>query len=924
MERPPVARLSAVSHRYGDVAALDGIDLSLPAACMVGLIGPDGVGKSSLLALVSGARQIQAGHVEVLGGDIGQRRFRASVQPRIAYMPQGLGKNLYPTLSVFENVDFFGRLFGQGRAERAVRIDELLASTGLSLFRDRPAAKLSGGMKQKLGLCCALIHDPDLLILDEPTTGVDPLSRRQFWELIDSIRARRPGMSVLVATAYMEEAERFDWLVAMDDGQVIGTGTPAELRAQTGQTTLDGAFIQLLPEARRQVHHALVIPPRVGDGGVYAIEAEGLSQRFGDFTAVDRVSFQIEPGEIFGFLGSNGCGKTTTMKMLTGLLPPSEGSASLFGKAVDARDLETRKQVGYMSQAFSLYGELTVAANLDLHARLFHLPEARRGPRIAELMQRFGLDEYAGQSAVDLPLGIRQRLSLAVAVVHEPKLLILDEPTSGVDPVARDQFWELLVELSRQHGVTIFISTHFMNEAERCDRISLMHAGKVLASDTPAGLCAARGEPTLEAAFISYLEEATGVSKAAAQAVAQPAPLPGGEPAAPDRPGPSLKLSPGRGESPRFSLRRLLGYAYRESLELRRDPIRLAFALLGSVLLMFVLGFGISMDVEGLRFAVLDRDQSPESRAYVQNIAGSRYFIERPPIVDTAELDRRMNNGELALAIDIPANFGRDLRRGRSPEIGMWIDGAMPYRGETVRGYAEGMHLQYVQQIIKEATGLSTAYPVNIVSRYRYNQDVKSIYAMVPAVIPLLLIFIPAILMALGVVREKELGSITNLYVTPVTRLEFLLGKQLPYIVVAMISFVLLLIQSQLVFHVPIKGSLLALSVATLLYVIVTTGFGLLVSTFTSTQIAALFGTAIMSMLPTVSFSGLTSPVSSLEGAGYWIGQFFPATYFLVICRGIFTKALDFADLLPHFIKLAAFIPVLTLLAVLLLRKQER
>ena len=924
MERPPVARLSAVSHRYGDVAALDGIDLSLPAACMVGLIGPDGVGKSSLLALVSGARQIQAGHVEVLGGDIGQRRFRASVQPRIAYMPQGLGKNLYPTLSVFENVDFFGRLFGQGRAERAVRIDELLASTGLSPFRDRPAAKLSGGMKQKLGLCCALIHDPDLLILDEPTTGVDPLSRRQFWELIDSIRARRPGMSVLVATAYMEEAERFDWLVAMDDGKVIGTGTPAELRAQTGQTTLDGAFIQLLPEARRQVHHALVIPPRVGDGGVYAIEAEGLSQRFGDFTAVDRVSFQIEPGEIFGFLGSNGCGKTTTMKMLTGLLPPSEGSASLFGKAVDARDLETRKQVGYMSQAFSLYGELTVAANLDLHARLFHLPEVRRGPRIAELMQRFGLDEYAGQSAVDLPLGIRQRLSLAVAVVHEPKLLILDEPTSGVDPVARDQFWELLVELSRQHGVTIFISTHFMNEAERCDRISLMHAGKVLASDTPAGLCAARGEPTLEAAFISYLEEATGVSKAAAQAVAQPAPLPGGEPAAPDRPGPSLKLSPGRGESPRFSLRRLLGYAYRESLELRRDPIRLAFALLGSVLLMFVLGFGISMDVEGLRFAVLDRDQSPESRAYVQNIAGSRYFIERPPIVDTAELDRRMNNGELALAIDIPANFGRDLRRGRSPEIGMWIDGAMPYRGETVRGYAEGMHLQYVQQIIKEATGLSTAYPVNIVSRYRYNQDVKSIYAMVPAVIPLLLIFIPAILMALGVVREKELGSITNLYVTPVTRLEFLLGKQLPYIVVAMISFVLLLIQSQLVFHVPIKGSLLALSVATLLYVIVTTGFGLLVSTFTSTQIAALFGTAIMSMLPTVSFSGLTSPVSSLEGAGYWIGQFFPATYFLVICRGIFTKALDFADLLPHLIKLAAFIPVLTLLAVLLLRKQER
>ena len=912
MDRPPVARLAGVSHRYGAVTALEAVDLALPAGCMVGLIGPDGVGKSSLLALVSGARQFQTGKIEVLGGDIGDRHFRAAVQPRIAYMPQGLGRNLYPTLSVFENVDFFGRLFGQGRREREQRIAELLASTGLTPFRDRPAAKLSGGMKQKLGLCCALIHDPDLLILDEPTTGVDPLSRRQFWELIDSIRARRPGMSVLVATAYMEEAERFDWLVAMDGGRAIGTGTPAELRAQTGQATLDGAFIRLLPEERRRAHHELVIPPRVGDGGVYAIEADGLSQRFGNFTAVDRVSFRIERGEIFGFLGSNGCGKTTTMKMLTGLLPPTEGAAKLFGKTVDARDLDTRRQVGYMSQSFSLYGELTVRENLDLHARLFHLPDDRRAPRIAELMQRFGLEPHADKAAADLPLGIRQRLSLAVAVVHAPKLLILDEPTSGVDPVARDEFWALLVELSRGQGVTIFISTHFMNEAERCDRISLMHAGKVLASDTPAGLCAARGQPTLEAAFIGYLEEATGIT---------------GAPVAVD-PEKQAKTTVDRNSQKigpsAFSPRRLLGYAYRETLELRRDPIRLAFALLGSVLLMFVLGFGISLDVEGLRFAALDRDQSPESRAYIQNIAGSRYFIEQPAILEDADLDRRMKNGELALAIDIPADFGRDLRRGHWPEIGVWIDGAMPYRGETVRGYLQGMHLQYVQQIVREATGVDTAYPVNIVSRYRYNQDFKSIYAMVPAVIPILLIFIPAILMALGVVREKELGSITNLYVTPVTRLEFLLGKQLPYIIVALISFVLLVIQSQLMFHVPIKGSLLALSFGVFLYVIATTGFGLLISTFTSTQIAALCGTAILTILPTVSFSGLTTPVAALEGASYWIGQFFPASYFLVISRGVFTKALGFADLIPQFVALAAFIPVLTLASVALLRKQEK
>ena len=911
--RPVVARLQGITQRYGAVLALDQINLSIPAGAMVGLIGPDGVGKSTLLALIAGARQIQSGQVEVLGSDLADRRQRNLTQPRIAYMPQGLGKNLYPTLSVFENVDFFGRLFGQSSQERQSRIAELLASTGLSPFRERPAAKLSGGMKQKLGLCCALIHDPDLLILDEPTTGVDPLSRRQFWELIDSIRARRPGMSVIVATAYMEEAARFDWLVAMDAGRVLGTGTPAELLARTGETTLEGAFIGLLPPERQRAHHELVIPPRQRDGALPAIEASHLTQRFGDFIAVDDVSFRIERGEIFGFLGSNGCGKTTTMKMLTGLLPPTEGQAALFGKPVNARDLATRKQVGYMSQSFSLYGELTVLQNLDLHARLFHLPPERIAPRMTELIERFSLAAFLDAPAAELPLGIRQRLSLAVAVVHEPKLLILDEPTSGVDPIARDEFWALLVELSRGQGVTIFISTHFMNEAERCDRISLMHAGRVLASDTPTGLRLARGAATLEDAFISYLEEASGV------APASPLPPPAAEKKAAEPATPRIA-----GPHAAFSLRRLLGYAYRETLELRRDPIRLVFALLGSVLLMFVLGYGISMDVEGLRFAVLDRDQTPESRAYVQNIAGSRYFIERAPLTSSDDIDRRMRRDELSLAIELPAGFGRDLRLGRQPEVGVWVDGAMPYRGETVRGYVEGLHRQYVSELIVEATGAPAVQAATLESRYRYNQDFKSLYAMVPAVIPLLLIFIPAILMALGVVREKELGSITNLYVTPVTRLEFLIGKQLPYIAMSMLSFFLLLLQAVFAFGVPVKGSLLALSCGALLYVTATTGIGLLISTFTRTQIAALFGTALLTMLPTVQFAGLTTPVSSLEGVGYWIGQFFPATYFLIISRGVFTKALNFTDLASQFLALAAFIPVLTLLSLALLRKQEK
>jgi len=340
---------------------------------------------------------------------------------------------------------------------------------------------------------------------------------------------------------------------------------------------------------------------------------------------------------------------------------------------------------------------------------------------------------------------------------------------------------------------------------------------------------------------------------------------------------------------------------------------------------MFVLGNGISMDVENLRFAVLDRDQTPESRAYIQNMAGSRYFQQQAPLHNEQELEQRMRSGELTVALEIPPQFGHNLRVNRQPEIAAWIDGALPYRGETALGYVQGLHRQYLLDLITETTGTTPQLlPTDLALRYRYNQDFRSIYAMVPAVFSLLLVFIPAILMALGVVREKELGSITNLYVTPVTRLEFLLGKQLPYIVVSMVSYFCLLLQAVWLFEVPVKGSLFTLTLGALLYVTTTTGVGLVISTFTRTQIAALFGTAILTMLPTVQFSGLTTPVGSLTGMAYGIGQCFPATYFLIISRGVFTKALGFYDLLGPLLALSAFIPVLTLLSFALLPKQER
>ncbi|WVN42239.1 ribosome-associated ATPase/putative transporter RbbA [beta proteobacterium MWH-UniP1] len=911
-----VAIVRQVRLRYRDVIALDGIDLDIPAGRMVGLIGPDGVGKSSLLSLLAGVRIIQEGTVEVLGGDMASKAHRKLVCPRIAYMPQGLGKNLYPTLSVEENLQFFARLFGHDAPERRQRIDELTQATGLFKFLARPAGKLSGGMKQKLGLCCALIHDPDFLILDEPTTGVDPLARAQFWDLIERIRADRPGMSVIVATAYMDEAQRFDWLAAIDDGKVLATGTPKELLERTGSPNLEEAFIRLLPEEKKRGHKPVVIPPLPEDGADdIAIEAKELTMRFGDFVAVDRVSFRIRRGEIFGFLGSNGCGKSTTMKMLTGLLPASEGRAWLFGHEVDPHDLDTRRRVGYMSQAFSLYSEITVRQNLELHAKLFSVPPKDIPGRVEEMVERFGLVEVIDSLPASLPLGIRQRLSLAVAMVHKPELLILDEPTSGVDPVARDAFWRLLIELSRRDRVTVFISTHFMNEAERCDRMSMMHAGKVLDSDVPAKLVEKRGAKTLEEAFIGYLIEAEGGTVA---------------PAGPTEAANTAIQTPATHtehighNAEGFSLRRMLSYLWREALELQRDPVRATLALGGSLLLMFVIGFGITLDVEDLSYAVLDRDQTTLSQSYTLNLAGSRYFTEHPPIVDYEDLDRRMRSGELSLAIEIPAGFARDVLRGQNVQIGAWLDGAMPQRAETVQGYVQGMHQHWLLVQASERGSASAAGNASVETRFRYNPDVKSLPAMVPAVIPLLLLMLPAMLTALAVVREKETGSITNLYVTPVTRIEFLLGKQLPYVGLAMVNFLLMSLLAVTIFSVPVKGSFLTLALAALIFSFAATGMGLLASAVTRSQIAAMFFAMIGTLIPATQFAGLIDPVSSLEGSSKFIGEIYPATHMISISRGVFSKALGLPDLTWPLWSMLLSVPVILGAAVLLLKKQER
>ena len=973
-----------LSHRYGKTLALDDVSLDIPKGATVGLIGPDGVGKSTLLSLMAGVKVIQDGRVEVLGGDMADKDVRRDLSHRIAFMPQGLGRNLYPTLSVYENIDFHARLFGLDGQERTRQIARLMEATRLAPFSGRAAGKLSGGMKQKLSLCCALVHSPDLLILDEPTTGVDPLSRRQFWALVDDLRREHAGMTVIVATAYIEEAQRFERLLAMDAGRLLENKPTAAVLADYGTDVLEEAYVKMLPPEKQQGSGGLDITPFVPDPDAPpAMEAHGLTKRFGDFTAVDHVSFTIQKGEIFGFLGSNGCGKSTTMKMLTGLLEATEGAATLLGKPIDAGGLDTKMRVGYMSQAFSLYEELSVRRNLDLHARLYQMG-AKGAAAVEEALQQFDLADVADTAPASLPLGIRQRLQLAAACLHHPEVLILDEPTSGVDPAARDMFWRHLLKLSREDKITIFVSTHFMNEAARCDRISFMHKGRVLAVGTPAELAARQNAPDLEEAFVQYLIEAEGgegeeglsrqdaahsesdqrefrqdvdgVREPSSHTLPVETPTVGcvaqathAEGESDDRHSElsddlqrkdtgSSETQNGVREPSSYTLRdnpntetfkyrfsMIWTFARREAKELMRDKIRLFFAVFGPLIIMASVSWGISFDVRNLKFAVYDRDQTAASRELVEYFDGSRYFLQQPPIQSEAEIDTVLKSSGAILVIDIPSGFGRDLARGLKPEVGFYVDGSMPFNATNIRGYIGSLITAYTKDRIAESgLPVSLKAPAGIEPRFMYNQDFDSINAIAPGVMMLVLMMIPAMMSAVGVVREREIGSIANFYASPAAVAQYLIGKQLPYITVGMVNFAAMMLMIIYLFGVPLKGSFAGLAVGTLLMVSASTALGLLISCFVRSQLAAIFATAIITMIPAQTYSGFLYPLSTMEGGALVIGKTFPSSWYYTVSVGSFTKGLHTADLLHEYAAIAAFAATSLILACLLLKKQEK
>ena len=550
------------------VQALDGVSLEVRRGELTALAGPDGAGKTTLIRLAAGLMAADEGQLMVLGLDAA--KHPQTIQDRIAYMPQRFG--LYEDLTVQENIDLYADLHGATEAERRARYPQLMEMTQLAPFKRRLAGRLSGGMKQKLGLACTLIRSPDLLLLDEPTVGVDPLSRRELWQIIDRL-VRADGLSVLVSTSYLDEAERCDQAIILHKGNVLAAGPPAEVTRRAegrsfladppegrsarsvqaelldspevidavpdggrirvvradpakGEETLEGVrlhpthprfedgFMTILkgvadPEAETAAAISLARPLE-HHGGEVVVEVKDLVRRFGAFTAVDHVSFEVGRGEIFGLLGPNGAGKTTTFRMLCGLLVASGGTLRVAGADLVRAGPSARQRIGYMAQKFSLYAQLTVLENLEFFASAYNLRRRERGERIDWAVSQFELKERLDTPSGQLPGGFKQRLALAASLLHEPEILFLDEPTSGADPLARRAFWRRITALADQ-GVTVIVTTHFMQEAEYCDRMAILDAGRILAQGTPAEIRRRAqgpdGQPgSMEDAFIAVVE----------------------------------------------------------------------------------------------------------------------------------------------------------------------------------------------------------------------------------------------------------------------------------------------------------------------------------------------------------------------------------------------------------------------------------
>jgi ABC-2 type transport system permease protein len=948
------------------ITALDSVSLAARRGGITALVGPDGAGKTTLLRIIAGLLRPESGVLHF------------AEEPQIGYMPQKFG--LYEDLTVQENLDLYADLRGVGPDERESRYGELLAMSGLEPFRERLAGKLSGGMKQKLGLICTLVSPPELLILDEPTVGVDPLSRRELWRIIERLTGEhaRTKMSVVVSTSYLDEASGCGEVVLLFEGKVLvkcapedirklSTGmsylvspadgdTPRSLqvrmldvpgvidavprggkvrfvhgplsedRAQAVKDALRGAVAREVPsnledsfmlllhnrdetaESKPRAQPVYInkgvkgTGPLAGFGaepqGVdeFIIQTRHVSRSFGDFFAVKDVSFSVRRGEIFGLLGPNGAGKTTTFRMLCGLLPATGGSLRVAGVDVLKAREEARRHLGYIAQKFSLYGPLSVRENLEFFAGAYGLKGEIKNRRIREVTADFSLESMLDTQAEDLPGGYKRRLAMAVGMLHEPEILFLDEPTSGADPPARREFWKRVSALA-ERGVTVVVTTHFMEEAEYCDRILIQDGGAALALDTPAGIReSVASEPgadiTMEDAFIGIVTKSRDGGRTDET----------GEPNSCEEAAEYQETNP-----PGSWSTKTRALILKETRQMTRDKSTLTLGIILPLILLLIFGFGLSMDVKMAPVAVVRDSSSPITRDLYAALNLSPYFA--PHMTDSwKEAENLLRAGKTDAIVRLEMKNRQDAEH-----IQIIVNGRNSNSARITMRYLEGAVSRWFSMrrmgtsfmpggMTPGNTGQVAAEP-----RVWYNDALESRHFLVPGVTVLIMTLIGTLLTALVIAREWERGTWEALAAASVGKLGIVAGKTVPYFILGMIGLSLCLAASYRIFSVPARGPQALIVAGSALYLLVSLGIGLFISAAARNQFLASQFSLISAFMPTMMLSGFIFDLKSAPSIAYYIAHMFPATWYLDLLRTLLLVGNISETVIRDFLVLSGF-----------------
>jgi len=921
-----------------DVApALSTLSAEIKRGTITGLVGSDGSGKTTLLRIIAGILTLTQGRISVEGVD--PTHDTKHLHAVVGYMPQKFG--LYEDLTVIENLILYADLRGVIGEERNKAFNQLLDFTDLKRFTSRRAGNLSGGMKQKLGLACALLGNPKVLLLDEPSVGVDPISRRELWKMVNELVVK--GMTVIWSTSYLYEAELCQDVLVMNQGKLIYSGPPQTLTEKMNGRSIQiqniqgnhrlvlenalrlkeimdgviqGSDVRLVLKTKDKLPNlseinagpnAKLVPvkPRFEDafidllGGIpkreallakitksikkdtqsdIVIEAKELTKKFDSFIATDKISFQVKRGEIFCLLGPNGAGKSTTFKMMCGLLTPTSGTATILGIDLQKNPYLARQQLGYMAQKFSLYGDLTVQQNLQFFSGIYGLSGAVQANTMSEMIDIFDLKQFLNTKTNLLPLGFKQRLALACAIMHNPPILFLDEPTSGVDPVARREFWACINELVEK-GVTVVVTTHFMDEAEYCDRIGLIYRGKLIAIGTPdqikeSAISDRQPNPTMEDAFIDLITKHDSVMPAEA----------------------GIQSATEWHDKTRWydilqshsdSIRRLIALCKKEFYQIIRDPSSILMAFILPLLLLFIFGFGVNLDTSKIRLGVVMNDLSPEAWRFEQSYADSPY-IYAIPIENQLKAADELTAGNIRGFVMIQSDFTKRLKepKGIAP-VQIITDGSEPNTANFVTGYSEGAWLSWLQ-VRSQETAKPIFHKINIQPRYWFNQASISRFFLVPGSIALIMTIIGALLTSLVVAREWERGTMEALLSTPITRMEFLFSKLIPYYLLGIIAMMVCFITAITVLQVPFRGSFSLLFIETTLFLGSVLGLGLLLSTALRNQFNAAQAALNLAYLPATLLSGFVFEINSMPPAVQAITYLFPARYFVSVLQTLF------------------------------------